>query len=118
MAQTIEFLPDRLNREAVVFRGMTTSELFIALVAGFVLGLLVGVFPALALGSWALIPTSALAGAMLLVLTGGRYLARLKRGRPETWLYRAIGAGFARRGFGDTRLVQLTAVWVIRRSEP
>ncbi|EKQ9065432.1 DUF3487 family protein, partial [Salmonella enterica] len=35
MTQTIEFLPDRLNREPVVFRGMTTSELFIALSGGF-----------------------------------------------------------------------------------
>lgn len=118
MTQTIGFLPDRLNREAVVFRSMTTSELFIALMAGLGLGLVAGLFPALTLGSWAMIPTGALVGATLLVLTGGRYLARLKRGRPEVWLYRAIGAWFARQGFGDARLVQCSTVWVIRRRAP
>ncbi|EBA2318773.1 DUF3487 family protein, partial [Salmonella enterica] len=31
---TILFLPDRLNREPVVWRGLTTSELFLALASG------------------------------------------------------------------------------------
>lgn len=116
MTQTIEFLPDRLNREPVVFRGMTTSELFIALGGGFVTGLTAGIFPAAVLGIWALIPTGALAGAALAVMIGGKWLARVKRGRPDTWLYRATGAWFARHCYGDARLVQTSAVWVIRRS--
>ncbi|EBP4342163.1 TIGR03750 family conjugal transfer protein [Salmonella enterica] len=116
MTQTIEFLPDRLNQEPVVFRGMTTSELFIALGGGFVAGLAGGVFPAAALGIWALIPTGALAGAALAIMVGGKWLARVKRGRPDTWLYRSMGAWFARHGYGDARLVQKSAVWVIRRS--
>ncbi|EBM5747153.1 TIGR03750 family conjugal transfer protein [Salmonella enterica] len=116
MTQTIEFLPDRLNREPVVFRGMTTSELFIALSGGFAAGLIGGIFPAAVLGIWALIPTGALAGAALAILVGGKWLARIKRGRPDTWLYRVMGAWFARHGYGDIRLVQKSAVWVIRRS--
>lgn len=114
---TIEFLPDRLNREPVVFRGMTTTELFISLCAGFIFGLLCGIIPAAFLSIWALIPTGALLGATLAVLAGGRYLARLKRGRPDSWLYQAIDAFFARHGFGDPRLVQSSGVWTIRRSE-
>lgn len=117
MALTIEFLPDRLNREPVVFRGMTTTELFIALVAGFGGGLLAGIFPAMLLSIWALIPTGALVGAALAILISGKYLARMKRGRPDSWLYRAMGAALARKGFGDPRLVQVSAIWVIRRSE-
>ncbi|MCX8967299.1 TIGR03750 family conjugal transfer protein [Erwinia psidii] len=117
MAQTIEFLPDRLNREAVVFRGMTTTELFIALGGGLATGLIGGISPAVLLEMWALVPTGALACAVLVVLAGGKWLARLKRGRPDTWLYRAIGARFARHGFGDPKLVQKSAVWVTRRSD-
>lgn len=117
MTQTIEFLPDRLNREPVVFRGMTTSELFIALGGGLVAGMIGGIFPAVLLGIWALIPTGALAGAAIAIMIGGKWLARLKRGRPDTWLYRAMGARFARHGFGDPKLVQESAVWVIRRSD-
>ncbi|WMY72482.1 TIGR03750 family conjugal transfer protein [Buttiauxella selenatireducens] len=95
---------------------MSTKELFIALSAGLVFGGSMGIFPSIALSVWAMIPTGALAGAVLLVLTGGRYLARVKRGRPDTWLYRSLGARLARHGFGDPKLVQHSAVWVIRRS--
>lgn len=117
MTITIEFLPDRLNREPVVFRGMTTMELLLAFLCGFFAGLLGGIFPALALHIWALIPTGALAGATLCVLAGGRAMSRLKRGRPDTWLYQSLSAFLARRGLGDPRLVQRSAVWTIRRSE-
>ncbi|EJN2862236.1 TIGR03750 family conjugal transfer protein [Salmonella enterica subsp. enterica serovar Yaba] len=116
MTLTIEFLPDRLNREPVVFRGMTTSELFIALGGGFAAGLIGGIIPAVLLGIWALIPTGAMAGAALAIMVGGKWLARVKRGRPDTWLYRMMGTRFARYGFGDPKLVQKSAVWVIRRS--
>jgi conjugative transfer region protein (TIGR03750 family) len=117
MSLTIEFLPDRLNREPVVFRGMTTTELFIALAGGLLAGLTGGIFPAVLLGIWALVPTGALAGAALAVLAGGKWLARLKRGRPDTWLYRAMDARLSRHGFGDPKLVQKSATWVIRRSD-
>ncbi|EAS1759884.1 TIGR03750 family conjugal transfer protein [Salmonella enterica] len=114
---TIEFLPDRLNREPVVFRGMTTTELFIALSGGFIAGLFGGIIPAVLLNIWALIPTGALLGAVLAIMAGGRWLARLKRGRPDSWLYQAIGAFFARHGFGDPRLVQRSEIWSVRRSD-
>lgn len=117
MALTIEFLPDRLNREPVVFRGMTTTELLLVFLCGFIAGLLVGILPAITLRIWALIPTGALLGSALCVLGGGRVISRLKRGRPDTWLYQTISAFLARRGFGDRRLIQQSAVWTIRRSE-
>ena len=116
MMLTIEFLPDRLNREPVVFRGMTTTELFIALLSGLLAGLLCGVFPAVIFSIWALIPTGALAGAALSVMAGGKYLARIKRGKPDTWLYQSLEARLARSGFGNPRLVQRSAIWTIRRS--
>lgn len=117
MALTIGFLPDRLNREPVVFRGMTTTELFIALVSGLLTGLVCGIFPAVLFAVWALIPTGALAGAAIAIMAGGKWLARLKRGRPDTWLYRAMGARLARHGFGDPKLVQVSTAWVTRRSD-
>ncbi|HEN3291956.1 MULTISPECIES: TIGR03750 family conjugal transfer protein [unclassified Photorhabdus] len=113
---SIDFLPDRLNREPSVFRGLTTSELFIAFLLGFFSGLFFGVIPAVALQLWPLIPTCALIFAALAILWGGKYFARLKRGRPDTWLYLAIAAWFARRGFGDTRLIQFSTIWSIKRS--
>ncbi|EBR7913721.1 DUF3487 family protein, partial [Salmonella enterica] len=39
---TITFLPERLNREPAVFRGLTVSELLIALLAGLAAGAVAG----------------------------------------------------------------------------
>jgi conjugative transfer region protein (TIGR03750 family) len=114
---TIEFLPDRLNREPAVFRGLTTSELFISFISGFTCGALLGIVPAAAFDSWALIPTGALVLSALSILLSGKYFARLKRGKPDTWLYRAMGAWLARHGMGNTCLVQTDGIWTIRRSE-
>ncbi|ECN9938948.1 DUF3487 family protein, partial [Salmonella enterica subsp. enterica serovar Virchow] len=53
---TIPFLPDRLNREPVVWRGLTTSELFLALVSGLGGGCAFGILLALITHYWPLIP--------------------------------------------------------------
>ncbi|MFW8265135.1 DUF3487 family protein, partial [Klebsiella pneumoniae] len=39
---TIPFLPERLNREPAVFRGLTVSELLIALLVGLATGATAG----------------------------------------------------------------------------
>jgi len=113
---TIPFLPDRLNREPVVWRGLTTSELFLALACGLGGGTLLGILLALLTGQWPLIPGSAVAGAALLIQGGGRALARIKRGKPDSWLTQAILAWLERHHLRGAQLIQHSAVWVIRRS--
>lgn len=78
---TIPFLPERLNREPAVFRGLTVSELLIALLVGLATGAITGTILAVLWRNWSLIPGSALPGGVLAILCGGRWLARLKRGR-------------------------------------
>lgn len=53
---TIPFLPDRLNREPVVWRGLTTSELFLVLALGLGVGCAFGIVLALITHYWPLIP--------------------------------------------------------------
>lgn len=113
---TIPFLPDRLNREPVVWRGLTTSELFLALAGGLAGGTVCGILLALLSGYWPLIPGSALAGAAVLVQGGGRALARIKRGKPDSWLQQALLAWLERHHLRGTQLIQSSTVWVIRRS--
>lgn len=113
---TIPFLPERLNREPAVFRGLTVSELLIALLAGLAAGAVAGTILSILWRNWSLIPGSALPGAALAILCGGRWLARLKRGRPESWLYRALELKLARIGIGTQRFVLHDGVWAIRRS--
>ncbi len=113
---TIPFLPDRLNREPVVWRGLTTSELFLALTIGLGGGCVSGILLALVIDYWPLIPGSALAGAALLIHGGRRILARAKRGKPDSWLPQAVLAWLERHHLRGTQLVQHRAVWVVRRS--
>jgi conjugative transfer region protein (TIGR03750 family) len=113
---TITFLPDRLNREPIVWHGLTTSELLLALVCGLCGGATTGVLLALAFGSWPLIPGSALAGAGLLVQGSGRILARIKRSKPDSWLYQALFAWLERHRLLRPQLIQHSTVWVVRRS--
>ena len=110
---TIPFLPDRLNREPMVWRGLTTSELFLALALGLGGGCAFGIMLALITHYWPLIPGSALA---LLIQGGGRILASTKRGKPDSWLPQAILAWLERHHLRGALLVQHSAVWVVRRS--
>ncbi|UTJ48411.1 TIGR03750 family conjugal transfer protein [Atlantibacter subterranea] len=113
---TLPFLPDRLNREPVVWRGLTTSELFLALAAGIGGGGMFGIMLALLTGTWPLIPVSALAGAALLIQGGGRILARARRNKPDNWLPQALLAWLERHHLRGAHLIQHSAVWVVRRS--
>ncbi|MCQ4062529.1 TIGR03750 family conjugal transfer protein, partial [Klebsiella pneumoniae] len=80
------FMPDRLNAEPVVFRGFTTPELgltaWVSTLAGLVISLPFLFF------SWVMIPTIALILPLLVIVFGGKVLARIKRGKPENYLYR------------------------------
>lgn len=92
---TILFLPDRLNREPVVWRGLTTSELFLALASGLGGGCAFGILLALITHYWPLIPGSALAGAALLIQGGGRILARANGASPTAGCRRRSSPGWS-----------------------
>ncbi|MCY2438656.1 TIGR03750 family conjugal transfer protein [Klebsiella pneumoniae] len=113
---TIPFLPERLNREPAVFRGLTVSELLIALLVGLATGATAGAIPAVLWRNWSFVPGCALPGGAQAILCGGRWLARLKRGRPESWLYRALELKLTRFGISAQRFVLHDGVWTIRRS--
>ncbi|MCF5030107.1 TIGR03750 family conjugal transfer protein, partial [Pseudomonas syringae] len=84
---TLVFLPERLNRDPAVLRGLTNDEMWVALGTGAVIGLLLGVPLAIATASIAVAPTSMIASMAVVLLAGGTLLRRAKRARPETWLY-------------------------------
>ncbi len=97
--QTIDFMPDRLNAEPTVFRGFTTHEMFAAAGVGCVGGSVISI-PLLPLAGWVILPTGALIMPLLVVFFGGTFLTRIKRGKPENYLYRRLSwklqTGFAR----------------------
>jgi conjugative transfer region protein (TIGR03750 family) len=120
---TVAFLPHRLNRHPVVVRGLTANELWVCAGSSSVIGLATGVPLAVLLATLAIIPTTILLAVAAGIFIGGGALRRLKRGRPETWLYRQLQWGIAvhlpllSALSGGHRLVTHSGCWSTRRSK-
>ena len=114
---TVRFLPERLNRDPVVLRGLTSDEMWLALGIGAAGGVLLGIVLAFLFSALALVPTVAIAGAALSLFSAGTLLRRAKRGRPDTWLYRRTQWWLARRGrCNRAGLIVQSGPWTVRRS--
>lgn len=113
--QTIRFLPDRLNAEPVVFRGFTTPEMGLAALAGVGLGLAwsLSLIP---LAGWVIIPTGMLVTPLLVIGFGGKWLMRLKRGKPENFIWQLLAMKKRQLGVGDPSLIVTSQGWSLRRS--
>jgi conjugative transfer region protein (TIGR03750 family) len=113
--QTIRFLPDRLNAEPVVFRGFTTPEMGLAALAGVGLGLAWSL-PLIPLTGWVIIPTGMLVTPLLVIGFGGKWLMRLKRGKPENFIWQQLAMKKRQLGIGDPSLIITSQGWALRRS--
>lgn len=114
---TLVFLPDRLNRDPVVLRGLTNDEMWVALGSGALIGLLLGILLAIASASIAMAPTAMIAGMATALFVGGTLLRRAKRARPETWLYRRLEWSLASHWrLGRGGLILHSGNWTVRRS--
>lgn len=90
LPETINFIPERINKRPSVYRGMTLSELMLVILFGCVLGFFIGIMVMILFGNWVWIPTMMLPVTILCVRLSGAYISRLKRGKPENWLERYI----------------------------
>lgn len=93
---TIQFMPDRLNAEPVVFRGFTTPELGLTALFSTLAGIVISLPFLFFLGHD---PTIALILPLLVIVFGGKVLARIKRGKPENYLYRRLEAALVQWGW-------------------
>jgi len=117
---TVVFVPERLNRDPIVVRGLTSDEVLLAAGMGAALGIPMGLVLWLSTGEIALLPTCLfLLGPFVTLFFGGAGLRRLKRGKPDTWVYRLLHFKLMRR-FGLTfgqALTTRSGHWTIRRTE-
>ncbi|MDH0645235.1 TIGR03750 family conjugal transfer protein [Pseudomonas sp. GD03858] len=114
---TLTFLPERLNRDPAVLRGLTNDEMWVALIVGAVLGVVLGAPLAVATASIATLPTCMFLCMALVLLGGGKLLRRAKRARPETWLYRRLQWQLAAQwGIGTQTLILHSGPWTVRRT--
>jgi conjugative transfer region protein (TIGR03750 family) len=114
---TVVFLPERLNRDPTVLRGLTNDEMWVALGVGALVGLLLGVPLAIATASIAVAPTSMIVSMAVVLLASGTLLRRAKRARPETWLYRKVEWILVSRWrLKRGSLILHSGAWTVRRS--
>ena len=120
---TVNFLPNRLNRQPIVVLGLTANELFFVGLSSAIAGLVLGVPFAIVFSSIAMVPTVALVAVFLGIGLGGRVLRRVKRGRPDDWFYRNLQWRIANRfpllmaWTGGQDLIKRSGVWYHRRGE-
>lgn len=113
---TLTFLPSRLNNQPVVIGGLTADEMWatisVSSAAGFAIGIPFAFFitPAMPI-------VGALIGGTLGLMVMARVLRRLKRGRPETWLYRQVQLLIAQQGPSSLNggLVLRSGAWSCKR---
>ncbi|KPX40527.1 MULTISPECIES: TIGR03750 family conjugal transfer protein [Pseudomonas syringae group genomosp. 2] len=120
---TVDFLPVRLNRQPIVVLGLTSDEMFITAGISAVTGLLAGIFVASLMGELAMVPTMVVAFITLGIFMGGRFFRKIKRNRPETWLYRQLQwraveqFPFLTTWVGGDDLIKRSGLWSHRREE-
>lgn len=115
----IDFIPDRLIEEPVVFRGMTDTEVVFIAVASIVFWVPVTVLILMPFG-WALFGVGigfGLAIGTLLVV--GTYLQRMKRRMPDG-LHMVYLKKFAQKKLSIVNFgyIETTQSWDIRREKP
>ncbi|WP_349571095.1 TIGR03750 family conjugal transfer protein [Azotobacter salinestris] len=119
---TMAFLPNRLNRQPVIVMGLTADEMWLTSALGAALGLALGITLAILFGSVALVATCIATVTALGLLLGGRLLRRLKRGRPDTWLYRQMQWAMTLRWpwlspwIGGLALITRSGFWTTHRT--
>lgn len=111
----IEFIPDRLNEEPVVFLSMTNSEIKLSLMVFFAgwtpLCLVVGLMTGTVLLSLACV-----AGLVFVSMwLAGKRLRVIKRGKPKQYHMLALSAWLQDRGLGRQVLIRESRIWDIQR---
>lgn len=118
---TLIFLPNRLNRQPIIVLGMTADELWLSVGLSSVAGLVTGICLAMLTQSIAMVPSVILGSVALGIFVGGKFLRRLKRGKPQTWLYRQMQLRVSKRlpaisaWTGGCDLVIRSGRWETRR---
>ncbi len=115
--ETIQFIPDRLNEEPVIYLSMTNSELkAVAMVSVGIwvpLGLLVSVL----LGQGILGVGVGMLLAFGTMWAVGKQLRVLKRNRPKGYHVAAIHAWLEDHHLRKQRMIRCSQTWGIRRTQ-
>jgi len=112
---TIDFLPDRLNAEPVVFRGLTNREIIGLAGFGLLLWMPVCAFIGFLLGNAVLGMPMGVVVMLLQVYIASIFLTRFKRGRPDNFHMDALAVWLQQKGIKSSGLLLYSGPWDVVR---
>ena len=111
----IEFIPDRLNEEPVVFLAMTNSEIKLSLMMFFALWTPVCLMVGLMVGK-TLLSLACVAGMVFVSMwLAGKRLRTIKRGKPKQYHVLALSAWLQDHALAKKVLIRESRTWDIQR---
>ena len=111
----IEFIPDRLNEEPVVFLSMTNSEIKLSLMIFFAIWTPICLIVGFLIGK-ALLALACVAGMVFLSMwLAGKWLRKIKRGKPKQYHMLALSAWLQDRGLSSQVFIRESRTWDIQR---
>ncbi|WP_407579762.1 TIGR03750 family conjugal transfer protein [Citrobacter koseri] len=112
----IDFLPDRLNNPPVVWKGYTSGEFILSAACGMVAGIPVAVpLSFVSFIGWLAFPAGMLLMPLLFLFSGGVVISRLKRGKPENFIWQRLERFLCRLRFSSSLLLASRG-WEMRRT--
>lgn len=114
----IEYIPDRLIADPVVFRGMTDSEVVTIMVMGVIFWVPVSILALLPFGYGLFGVAVGVGLAICSLILAGKRLQRIKMKQPDGLHVVHFKKGLQRRGFKNFGFIEQSCSWDIRRSKP
>lgn len=114
----INYIPDRLIADPVVFRGMTDTEVVAIIVIGIIFWIPVSILLLLPFGYGLFGVAVGVGMAILTLIFAGKRLTNLKRKQPDGLHVVFFKKWLQKKGFGSYGFINQSTKWDVRRSKP
>ncbi|ASC91774.1 TIGR03750 family conjugal transfer protein [Alcaligenes faecalis] len=111
-------ITDRVNVQPAILNGMTVDEAQIIGLVSVVVCLLVGLVLLAITGFWQTLLAIMLFGPLVILWFASKYLAGLKRNRPDGYYNQAMHHWMASRGWVKAKFIRHNGYWSLGRTLP
>lgn len=111
-------ITDRVNVEPAILNGMTASEAQVIGLVSLVVCLMLGGVLLVVTGWWQALMLVALFGPLAVLWFVSKYLAKIKRNRPDGYYSQALHQKVAGWGLATSKFIDHTGYWSLGRTLP
>ena len=111
-------ITERVNGEPAILNGMTASEAQVSGLVSLVLCLMLGAFLVAVTGFWQALLLVTLFGPLAVLWFSSKYLAQIKRNRPDGYYSQAMHLWLSARGFTSCKFINHDGYWSLGRTLP